>query len=353
MRVGFVSGDWISPDRTHDNVERWGGSGWARLGQYEKLLPFKVVTGTLLWNRTHFEVGTSDGAIHEVDVVYMQRLMHKGIADNVHKAKAYGQKIINDVDDWYWGLDPANDAFKANHPKHNAEENTHYYKRTIANSDAIVVSTPYLADRLRRFTKGEIILHSNTVDLARFTPREHANDGIPVLGWVGSTRHRSGDLETLRGIVPPMVRDGKVSLFHGGDAPGAPSFGSRIGVPDELVKTALLTDYVGYPGLMAMDIGIVPLRDTPFNLSKSYIKGLEYAAAGVPFVAQHIGEYVRLTQDMGIGRSAKRPTDWLRHLNILLDAGIRQEESARNLELVQCCDIRHGVARLTDILTTI
>jgi hypothetical protein len=353
MKIGFVSGDWISPERTHDEKERWGGSGWVRLGQYRDRLPFKTVTGTLLWNKTHFEVGTDDGAIHDIDVVYMQRLMHRGIAENISKAKAYGQKIVNDVDDWYWGLDPSNHAFQANHPKLNAEENTTYYKTTLAHSDVLIVSTPYLADRISRFTKGEIVLNSNTVELSRFTPRQHEDTPTPIIGWVGSTLHRSGDIETLRGIVPPLVRQGKASLYHGGDYASAPSFASRIGVAGPLVTTKPLTDYMGYPDLMSMDIGIVPLRDAPFNLSKSYQKGIEYAAAGVPFVAQHLGEYIRLAQDMGIGRTAKKAHDWLRHIRELSDVGVRREEAIRNRELVESCDIRHGVDRLTDIFANL
>ncbi len=32
-------------------------------------------------------------------------------------------------------------------------------------------------------------------------------------------------------------------------------------------------------------VGIAPLVDRPFNRSKSWIKGLEYSAFGLPFVA--------------------------------------------------------------------
>ena len=40
--------------------------------------------------------------------------------------------------------------------------------------------------------------------------------------------------------------------------------------------------------MLAIDnitVGMVPLALTPFNQAKSYIKGLEFAARGVPFVA--------------------------------------------------------------------
>jgi hypothetical protein len=104
---------------------------------------------------------------------------------------------------------------------------------------------------------------------------------------------------------------------------------------------------------MVMDIGIVPLRDTPFNRAKSAIKGLEYAAAGVPFIAQNLDSYASLRNDLGVGRIAKRPTDWIRHIKELLDVDIRREEAARNRLQIASCDIGFGVARLVDIITNI
>ena len=41
-----------------------------------------------------------------------------------------------------------------------------------------------------------------------------------------------------------------------------------------------------YPRMFRnIDIGIAPLSDVPFHHAKSAIKGLEYPAAGVPFIA--------------------------------------------------------------------
>jgi len=98
-----------------------------------------------------------------------------------------------------------------------------------------------------------------------------------------------------------------------------------------------------------MDVGIVPLRVTPFNQAKSYIKGLEYAAAGVPFVAQKIDAYDDL-YSQGIGRIAKRPYEWVKQLKALTDYKLREEESAKNHELVWNNDIKHGAAQWIDIL---
>ena len=351
MRVGFASGDWVSPDVAHDNQEHWGGSGWARLGQYKDLLPFKVISGVLLWNKTHFEIGTHDGAAHEIDVVVMQRLMHKGIADNIPIAQASGQKIINDLDDWYWGLSTSNQAFNHNHPRNSPNENTNHYRGIIARSNIVTVSTPYLADRIKELVKGEIVLNANTVDIARFTRRTHVQ-GTPVVGWVGSTNHRSGDLETLKGVLGPIYRGGAVALHHSGSAPNAPSFASSVGVPEEAVSTLPMSSHESYPMLMVMDIGIVPLSHKPFNRAKSAIKGLEYSAAGIPFIAQDLDAYVDL-RSAGIGRIAKKPKDWVRHIKELSDYDTRVQEAELNYLKLESFDIRHGVARLADIINNV
>lgn len=78
-----------------------------------------------------------------------------------------------------------------------------------------------------------------------------------------------------------------------------------------------------------IDIGLVPLTDIPFNHAKSTIKGLEYAAANVPFVAQSLPEYQRLA-DMGVGRVATTPEDWRREVGALLDFRTRKKEAGLN-----------------------
>ena len=84
----------------------------------------------------------------------------------------------------------------------------------------------------------------------------------------------------------------------------------------------------------ATDIGVVPLNlPLDFNEAKSALKGLEYAAAGIPFVASPSGEYKRLAS-MGIGRIASTPDEWVTHLTELLDPEVRQAEATKARELL-------------------
>lgn len=353
LRLGIASGDWLHPDRTGREDPVWGGSGWARLGQYADLLPFEVSVGTLVWFKDRFVIVDVYNDTYEVDIVYMQRLMHDGLRQHVPMARASGQKIINDLDDWYWGLSTSNMAYRHNHPSTNKMENTNFYKTIIAKSDLVTVSTSYLADRISSFVKCPIHVLHNTVDISKFSSYNHVDTPIPEVGWIGSTLHRSNDIETIAGTVGAMAKANKIKLFHGGHHEGAHTFASRLKVPEELVRVEELRTPDLYPELMQMDIGIVPLNNTPFNMAKSDIKGLEYSAAGIPFVAQNLPAYEALHKTNKVGLVAKKPSDWIKHLTTLSNYKVRSEMGSMSRELIANRDLKYGLKNIIEVIESV
>ena len=90
-----------------------------------------------------------------------------------------------------------------------------------------------------------------------------------------------------------------------------------------------------YPDRMfSMNIGLVPLNRVPFSEAKSNLKGLEYAAKGIPFIATPTREY-EILAEAGIGRLAETPDEWRDHATELLDPEVRKAEGARIRELVE------------------
>jgi len=351
MKIGIASGDWIAPGRI-DEHEHWGGAGWARLGKYIPYFSHDVVNGVLTWNGSHFQIKDNYENQVDPDVIILQRLMHDTLADHIKKAKAVGQIIINEVDDWYWGLSPSNVAWASSNPRDNKKENINHYKSIIVASSLIVVSTPYLYERITAWQPHcPVVILPNTVDVKAFTPVVHT-DRTPVVGWVGSTMHRSGDVELLRGVLPPLVKDGSISLYHGG-AGGLISFASLLGMDDDSVATAPLCDASDYPNLLTMDIGVAPLRDTPFNHAKSEIKLMEYSAAGIPWVATKISSYQRFADTMGMGRLAKNGKQWISHIKALSDVNVRIEEGNRLRELIWMYDLPNGAMVWNNLIDTI
>ena len=357
MILGIASGDRVPAKRSADGQSHWGGAGWVRLGQYLPLLQEQDITsvvGTLVWNYTRFaiDIGEDTRDLIDVDVVYMQRMMHEGLIQHIKKAQETGQVILNDLDDWYWGLSPQNNAFQASHPTTSPKENIIHYKAVLATSNAVTVSTPYLAERISAFVRCPITVLTNTVDVGRFTPVEHTDSDTPVVGWVGSTNHRSSDLEVVSGIIKPLYDQGSIKLQHSGYHKNAPTIASKWGLDDESVIAIPACDPESYPSLLTMDIGIAPLSDVPFNHAKSDIKLLEYSASGIPWVASDLPSYSSFATDCGVGRVAKknRGKDWVKHLNALRDPEVRATEGKLLREAVWQRDIHVGATKLADYL---
>ena len=193
----------------------------------------------------------------------------------------------------------------------------------------------------------------NTVDTKAFKKHDHTINSDVVIGWSGSTAHRSKDLQVLNGVLQ-SVNDTttQISYLHAGHYKDSPHFADEIGLPKEKVKTLPICDPQDYPAMLQMDIGIAPLRECSFNQAKSEIKLLEYSASGIPWVASDLPSYTSLVKEFGMGRTAKRTHDWIRHLKQLVASRtLRQEEGERLYELVKKRDVSVGGARWREVLS--
>lgn len=353
MKVGFGSADFSRSVKDENGVPAWGGSGWARLGQYVGKLQYEVVAGPLCEQGDVFGVKDwATGEMHfDCDIIVMQRVMFSDIPEKMMRARANGQILINDVDDWYWGLSPANAAWLASHPVHNPEENVNHYKRILHNSSVVTVSTRYLADRISQWVTSPIVILGNYIDTSMYYKKSHSM-GKYTIGWAGSTQHRSGDLEILKGVIS-QIDD--ANFCHIGHLEGAPLFADRVGLPEDKVKTYPMVTPREYPiSLLHMDVGLAPLANVPFNEAKSAIKMMEYSAAGIPSILSPLPEYKRLHELYGIGRIAKKPNHWVSHVKALKDPDVRVIEGDLAYTMAErYFDTYVGVALWNDVLSTV
>lgn len=378
MRIGFASNDWAMK-AVDPLTERpsYGGSGWYRCGliarHLRELGDFEVFEGTLIFHRPSGTFGVREWPTHDfkaedapfqidLDVIVLQRWMFASVAAETETARRAGQVVIQDVDDHFWALDPANRAHRATDPVADAIENRDHYLDAVKAASMVTTTTPYLADELVRVgVKAPIHVLENRVDVRAFEARAKAarSNPRPVIGWVGAIPWRSGDLEVLKGILGPFLDRHDLFAYHGGDLwiegedgerDLSQTFAHKTGVNPDRVRTRPMVPIFDYPSLFdVLDIGLVPLRDVPFNRAKSWVKGLEYAASGVPFVASDLPEYRRLEKRFDIGRVASRARDWSRHLTALGDPLVRAEEASINLAAVELLDIRRGIADWRDV----
>jgi glycosyltransferase involved in cell wall biosynthesis len=173
-------------------------------------------------------------------------------------------------------------------------------------------------------------------------PLKHPRGSRPFrFLWTGSVATHPTDLQQAAAGFQKLVLHGPAECRIIGTGKGV---ASRLGLgPDEVLVTEPHPDdpegsvqtvtrpnplvhatgewvpIDDYPTLIAKtgDAGVVPLDYTPFNEGKSWLKGLEFAAAGRPFVASATEPYTLLRDDHGIGLIAKRPRDWIRQMTKL------------------------------------
>jgi hypothetical protein len=286
--------------------------------------------------KSGFGMIIDDGkALHGWDIIVFKLLMKKEILDYLPLALEMGQKIVVDVDDWFEGLSPTNRAYQSTDPTTNPDENRAIYAEIIQKATAVITSSPFLYEFYKQKRKN-VYLVRNGIDADRWKKRAGKMNHRLRLGWVGATPWRSGDLETLSPWIGEYLSSRRMYFHHSGHTEnGAARACDQLGISPNISRTQPLVPINIYPKLFEhIDIGIVPLNNIHFNHAKSFIKGLEYAAAGVPFVSSYSPEYEYLSEK-GIGRVAYNQDDWIYHLDELRNQQTRRDEIEHNYEILK------------------
>jgi len=272
-------------------------------------------------------------AVHGWDIVVFKLLMQKEVLHSIPIAQSLGQKIVVDVDDWFDGLSESNKAHSVTDPKNNPNSNREIYKQIILSADAVITSTPFLYDYYSKLRKN-VFMVRNGIDINRWKKRQINSTKKLKIGWVGATHWRSNDLEQLSSFFGSYIQLRNILFQHSGHLLNAPKASDLLGVNEKFTRLKPLVPILEYPVLFRdIDIGIVPLNNIEFNHAKSFIKGLEYAASGIPFVSSYSPEYQYLS-DNGIGRIARSTSEWVYHLDELLDLSMLKDEVETTTEIL-------------------
>lgn len=283
-----------------------------------------------------------DGSLHidrlthepDFDVAVFQRPFARQVAEAIPALQQAGVAVVVDMDDDASALPGQHPSFPRLHPRWSPDHNWRHAETACQAADLVTVSTPPLAGRYAPHGRVRILPNcvpeswlTSTADL-QAKHRKRA-DGPVVVGWTGAYVVHAGDLEVTRGGVARGLI-GHHAVLRVVDHREA---AAELAVPDDQV------DVVGwqqigpdYRQLVAgLDVGIAPLADHRFNEAKSALRGLEYAACGVPFVASPTAEYRQLAA-MGAGLLAAKPKAWTAQLRRLLTSeGLRAELAGQGL----------------------
>lgn len=227
----------------------------------------------------------------EADVVVLQRPLARTVVESIPMLHRHGVAVVVEIDDAFHALPRGHGARKATAVAADPDHNRLWLRRACDLADLVTVTTPALAEMYG--SHGRVRVLPNLVPASYLEVPTHApRTEAPTVGWTGSVVTHVGDLDELGGVIPQVLEETGARFVSWG-----------VGLTEQTLgvtgRVRPWADLLGaYPRQVAdLDVGLVPLADNAFNAAKSWLKGMEYAALGVPFVASPRVEYERLADD--------------------------------------------------------
>jgi len=330
MKIAFITDDWVFDDK----ADEWVPSSSVF---YRCDIPRRLIANSVLgrprfnqWEGFGIEVPDHDEGRFGFDIVVLKHMTGKNVRRQIEIARSLGQRVIVDIDDLMVELEEDNAAFAQIKASESSGYNWQHHEANALAADTITVSTIALFERYSK-VHPDVRLVRNRVLPKWFDL--HKQLFTPVIGWVGMMSYRSHDLEPLKDWLPEFIEQNNLMFHHSGHHETLPAASRVIGIPDRFSQIHPSVPISRLRKLYCFDIGLVPMQDIPFNHAKSFLKGLEYAISGIPFIASDLPEY-RILRDLGIGRIASTGAQWAAHAKDLLDWDTRNAEAMRQRALV-------------------
>jgi len=254
----------------------------------------------------------------------------------VDALKATGKRLIFEIDDDF------TNEYRVVIQEQVDYERIWNFARHLA--DGITVSTPYLAEVVRRRVGGRVPIYvlPNSVRMGMWQGLERAER--LTLGLTGSITHDK-DWAVLADALPAVLANHpQVDLNVAGFVPDwVGDLQARY--PERVFTDTTWHDYREYPTIVGRaHIVLCPVEPTdPFNWSKSGIKAIEGLAAGAAVIASDINIYQPVIGPNKRGLLVDfRPESWYEAIHtLIIDSGLRQQLAARGRMWV---NKRHNIA---------
>lgn len=287
----------------------------------------------LVQNRMPKIAVDNDGKVQGINignygVLVVQRPGSYQLPQVIDILQTNGVKVVIDMDDSMSKIDPRNPVFKHYDPRTNHKRNWMHVAASCAKADLVTCTTEALAEEYG--SHGRVKIIKNHVP-RRYLDLKRPENDVPIVTWAGWTVTHPGDLGITQGMIGTAVAEAKARFMAFGDQEIFRELKVRYSPPNFHQGFEEMAQYAGK--LVQADIGIVPLRMTPFNKGKSWLKCLEYASLGIVPVASPTPDNLQFAE-LGGCIIAEKPADWYREVkDLILDNDKRAELSKKVREV--------------------
>jgi len=294
----------------------YGATGWYRIVNPLKKLGANIEVGIIV--RTTAEDAMRLKGLG--DIWFMK------MADNDNIDFLYathrdftGAKLVIDLDDDIDNIHP-------DHPEYEGlKEKLPMRERMVKIADHVVVATEHIAKGIRHLNPNITVI-PNAIDPKIWdVKRKKRNNDIIRIGWMSSGSHFV-DSPIIEDIMQELLKEYPNLEFH------------VAGMVKDYIKGDRWVHHEGTVGYdefpqfyedLGIDIAIAPLKDIPFNHSKSNIKFLEASMLEIPIVASDISTYNCIKHGK-TGYLASSPEQFKKYLKFLIENPDKRKEIGQN-----------------------
>lgn len=201
--------------------------------------------------------------------------------------------------------------------------------RIMAASTIVVAGNSYLANRAQKAGARRVRVIPTVLDTQSYSVRDPLRVGQnPVIGWIGSP-------STWEEFATPMLP----LLSSVAEADSA--IIRAVGAAQDVTSSATLdikpwSEDTEVAAIQSMDIGIMPLADSPWARGKCGYKLIQYMACGLPVVASPVGVNMDIVEHGVNGFLATTEEEWRETLTTLLrDPDLRRRMGAAGRRKVE------------------
>lgn len=185
----------------------------------------------------------------------------------------------------------------------------------LRSASACICGNAYLKAYTERWCPNSLAIPT-VVDTSLYRPAPHRHGAKPVVGWIGSPTTWA-NVEPLLPVILPLLKELGADFHVVGGGPSAAGI--------EGISAIEWSEAGEIAAVQAMDIGLMPLLDRPFERGKCGYKLIQYMACGLPVIASPVGVNREIVEDGATGLLATGPDAWAAGLRRLLaDPALRQ-----------------------------
>jgi len=191
---------------------------------------------------------------------------------------------------------------------------------------SVITGNRYLTKRAQIANAKDIKIIPTVIDLGKYSKETTFGRKHVIVGWIG-TPITSRYLDDIYSVLESLKNKFNIKII-------------AIGYQKKLENSSLIdafpwTEETEVESIKNFDIGIMPLRDKPFENGKCGYKLIQYMACRLPVVASPVGVNTEIVNHGQNGYLAKTTDEWKTTLStLILDKKLRIKMGLKGYEKV-------------------